>query len=103
MPIPIFACRVAYPNMTTLLRESFETAMDAVRDGRADLAMLPRENTPAGRVPGHSPPAAGFPACSSSASTSTYVEHCLLAIKGATVADLEARPFAHGGAGPGTA
>ena len=44
------ACRVAYPNMQTLPCESFETVLDAVRDGRADLAMLPCENSLAGRV-----------------------------------------------------
>ena len=45
------ACRFAYPAMTTLPCESFETAMDAVREGRVALAMLPCENSLAGRVP----------------------------------------------------
>jgi len=37
------ACRAAYPGMTTLSCESFETAIDAVKEGRATLAMLPCE------------------------------------------------------------
>ena len=45
------ACRVAYPDMKTLPCEMFETAMDAVREGQAELAMLPCENSLAGRVP----------------------------------------------------
>ena len=38
------ACRDAYPGWATLPCPSFEAAMDAVRDGAADLAMLPCEN-----------------------------------------------------------
>ena len=45
------ACRSAYPGWTTLPCPSFEAAMAAVREGRADLAMLPCENSLAGRVP----------------------------------------------------
>ena len=45
------ACRRAYPGWATLPCPSFEAAMEAVRDGRAQLAMLPRENSLAGRVP----------------------------------------------------
>ncbi|MBS5904214.1 MAG: prephenate dehydratase, partial [Acetobacteraceae bacterium] len=45
------ACRAAYPGWTTLPSPSFEAAMAAVREGRADLAMLPCENSLAGRVP----------------------------------------------------
>ena len=45
------ACRVAFPTMTTLPCETFESAMEAVREGRAQLAMLPCENSLAGRVP----------------------------------------------------
>jgi prephenate dehydratase len=45
------ACRAAYPGWTTLPCPSFEAAMAAVREGRAGLAMLPCENSLAGRVP----------------------------------------------------
>ncbi|HET6607099.1 MAG TPA: prephenate dehydratase domain-containing protein, partial [Rhodopila sp.] len=44
------ACRHAYPDMQTLPCASFEDAIDAVREGRADLGMLPCENSLAGRV-----------------------------------------------------
>ena len=82
------ACRVAYPNMTTLPCESFETAMDAVREGRAELAMLPCENSLAGRVPDihHLLPESGLFVIGEHFHR---VEHCLLAIKGATLADLK--------------
>ncbi len=58
------ACRVAYPDRETLPSESFETAMEAVREGRAELAMLPCENSLAGRGAGHPPPAARVRGCS---------------------------------------
>jgi prephenate dehydratase len=82
------ACRVAYPNMATLPCESFETAMDAVRDGRAELAMLPCENTLAGRVPDihHLLPDSGLFVIGEHFHR---VEHCLLAIKGAAISDLK--------------
>ncbi len=44
------ACRQVYPAMTTLPCAAFEDAFAAVREGRAALAMLPIENSVAGRV-----------------------------------------------------
>src|SRR3546814_18747405 len=44
------ACRAAYPDMTTLPCASFEQAFAAVEEGRAGLAMIPIENSVAGRV-----------------------------------------------------
>lgn len=44
------ACRAAAPECETVPCESFEDAIAAVHDGRADLAMLPVENSVAGRV-----------------------------------------------------
>ena len=44
------ACRQVYPAMTTLPCAAFEDAFAAVREGRAGLAMLPIENSVAGRV-----------------------------------------------------
>ena len=44
------ACREARPGMDTLPCATFEDAIEAVRKGDADLAMLPVENTTYGRV-----------------------------------------------------
>lgn len=44
------ACRAAYPGMTTLPCHTFEDAFAAVAAGRARLAMIPIENSVAGRV-----------------------------------------------------
>jgi prephenate dehydratase len=82
------ACRAAFPSMTTLPCESFETAMAAVRDGTAELAMLPCENSLAGRVPDihHLLPGSGLFVVGEHFQR---VEHCLLGIKGATIAGLK--------------
>ena len=74
--------------MTTLPCESFETAMDAVREGRADLAMLPCENSLAGRVPDihHLLPGSGLFVIGEQFHR---VEHCLLGVKGAAIGDLK--------------
>jgi len=44
------ACRQAYPDRATLPCRSFEDTFDAVASGKAALAMIPIENTVAGRV-----------------------------------------------------
>ena len=44
------ACRNAYPDMEVLACATFEGAFRAVKEGRAKLAMMPVENTVAGRV-----------------------------------------------------
>jgi prephenate dehydratase len=44
------ACRQARPEMEPLPCPTFEDAIEAVRQGEADLAMLPVENTTYGRV-----------------------------------------------------
>lgn len=44
------ACRTVFPDLKTLPCESFYDAFNAVNDGRADLAMIPVDNTIAGRV-----------------------------------------------------
>lgn len=44
------ACRNVYPNMEPLPCPTFEDAFNAVETGKADLAMIPIENTIAGRV-----------------------------------------------------
>ena len=44
------ACRRVFPELETLPSGNFEEAIIAVREGRAGLAMLPVENSVAGRV-----------------------------------------------------
>ena len=44
------ACRAVYPDLTTIPCNSFDDAFMAVIDGKADLAMIPVDNTIAGRV-----------------------------------------------------
>ena len=44
------ACRHVFPAMTTLPCHAFEDAFAAVRESRAALAMIPIENSVAGRV-----------------------------------------------------
>ena len=44
------ACRNVYPSMVPMPCPSFEDAFNAVETGKADLAMIPIENTIAGRV-----------------------------------------------------
>jgi prephenate dehydratase len=44
------ACREVYPDWTTLPCATFEAAFAAVSDGAADLAMIPIDNSSAGRV-----------------------------------------------------
>jgi prephenate dehydratase len=44
------ACREVFPKLATLPCTNFEDAIEAVREGRARLGMLPIENSVAGRV-----------------------------------------------------
>ncbi len=44
------ACRAMFPDMETIPCHGFEDTFKAVKDGRADLAMIPVDNTLAGRV-----------------------------------------------------
>ena len=44
------ACRNVYPAMEPLPGPTFEDAFNAVETGKADLAMIPIENSIAGRV-----------------------------------------------------
>ncbi len=82
------SCRHAYPGWTTLPCPSFEAAMQAVREGRAALAMLPCENSLAGRVPDihRLLPDSGLHVVGEHYER---VEHCLLAPKGASIATLK--------------
>ena len=44
------ACNEAYPRLSPLPCRTFEDCFTAVEKGEADLAMIPVENTIAGRV-----------------------------------------------------
>lgn len=81
------ACRNAFPGLVTLPCPSFEAAMDAVREGRAELAMLPCENSLAGRVPDiHRL----LPDSMLTVIGEQFqrVEHCLMAPEGASLATI---------------
>lgn len=81
------ACRTAFPGMATLPCQTFEAAIEAVRTGEAALAMLPTENSLAGRVPDMHAllPESGL---SIVAEHFQRVEHCLLAPRGAAIGDI---------------
>jgi prephenate dehydratase len=82
------ACRTARPGMTTLPCATFEEAFAAVRDGRAHLAMIPIDNSVAGRVADihHLLPDSGLHIIGEHFQK---VVHHLLAPKGATIAGLK--------------
>ncbi len=76
------ACRAVHPEMSTLACESFEDTFTAVAEGRAGLAMIPIENSSAGRVADihHLLPESGLHII---AEHFQKVDHQLLAPKGA--------------------
>ncbi len=82
------SCRHAYPGWTTLPCETFEAAMDAVRTGGAELAMIACENSLAGRVGDvhYLLPDSGLYVVGEHFQR---VEHCLLGVRGASIAGLK--------------
>ena len=82
------ACRQVYPRLTTLPCAGFEDAIAAVREGHAGLAMLPIENSVAGRVADihHLMPESGLHIIGEHFQP---VHHHLLAPKGATLDGLK--------------
>ena len=82
------ACRAVYPDLTTLPCPDFEDTFAAVSDGRARLAMIPIENSSAGRVADihHLLPESGLHIIGEHFQR---VDHQLLACKGATLEGLE--------------
>lgn len=82
------ACRTAYPGFETVPCETFEAAIEAVRSGAATLAMLPCENSLAGRVPDihRLLPQSGLFVVGEHFQR---VEHCLLGPPGAELADVK--------------
>ena len=81
------ACRNAYPEMTTLSCRVFEDAFEAVRSGKAQLAMIPIDNTIAGRVADihHLLPDSGLHIV---AEHFQRVNHHLLGVAGAKIDDI---------------
>jgi prephenate dehydratase len=82
------ACRTAYPGMTSLACATFEEAFAAVRERRAELAMIPIDNSVAGRVADihHLLPDSGLHIVGEHFQP---VVHHLLAVPGATLAGLK--------------
>ncbi len=82
------ACRTAFPGRPTLPCDTFEQAIEAVHAGTAGLAMLPCENSLAGRVPDiHALlPNSGL---SIVGEHFQRVEHCLLGPPGASIAGIK--------------
>ena len=78
------ACRRYFPELTPMPTASFEDTFDAVRSGRAKLAMIPIENSVAGRVADihHIMPDSGLYIIGE---RFLRVNHHLLAPKGATL------------------
>jgi prephenate dehydratase len=82
------ACRAAYPDCDTLPCFSFEDAFAAVREGKADLAMIAVENSIAGRVADvhHLLPEGGLHIVGEHYQP---IKHHLLVIKGAALSDIK--------------
>ena len=81
------ACRRVFPEMATLPCNQFEDAFAAVREDRAELAMMPIENSVAGRVADihHLMPDSGLHIIGEHFER---VNHHLLALPGATLATI---------------
>ncbi len=82
------ACRAVFPDLATMACASFEDTFAAVRDGRAGRAMIPIENSVAGRVADihHLLPDSGLHIV---AEHFQRVNHKLLAPGGATIKQLK--------------
>ncbi|MBF9048753.1 prephenate dehydratase [Roseobacter sp. HKCCD9010] len=82
------ACHEARPAMEALPCPTFEDAIEAVRDGRADMAMLPVENSTYGRVADihHLLPDSGLHIVDEAF---VRVHINLLAVPGATLSDVK--------------
>lgn len=82
------ACRAVYPDHETLPCETFGDAFSALTSGQADLAMIPVDNTLAGRVADvhHLMPKSGLYIIGEHF---LRVEHALLGVPGAKIEDLK--------------
>lgn len=81
------ACRSVFPDWETMPCETFDDAFSAVQGGDAELAMIPVDNTLAGRVADvhHLMPKSGLYIIGEHFQP---IEHSLLGIKGAKIEDL---------------
>ena len=81
------ACRAVFPAAETMPCSAFEDAFTAVTKGTADLAMIPIENTLAGRVADvhHLMPESGLYIIGEHFQP---IRHCLLGIKGSKINQL---------------
>ncbi len=82
------SCRTVAPEMETLPCHSFESAFNAVIEGKAELAMIPVDNSLAGRVADvhHLLPNAGLHIIGEHFQP---IKHALLGIKGAKIEDIK--------------
>ncbi len=82
------ACRAVFPGLETVPCHSFNDAFAAVNEGRADLAMIPVDNTIAGRVADvhHLMPEGDLFIIGEHFEP---INHMLLGVKGATITDLK--------------
>jgi prephenate dehydratase len=82
------ACHAAFPYMTTLPCPTFDAAMGAVQAGQAELAIIPVENSIAGRVADlHS--LLPHTRLKIVAEHFQRVEHCLVALPGVRLGDIK--------------
>jgi prephenate dehydratase len=82
------ACHAAFPYMTTLPCPTFDAAMGAVQAGKAELALIPVENSVAGRVADlHS--LLPHTKLKIVAEHFQRVEHCLVALPGVALKDIK--------------
>ena len=82
------ACHAAFPYMTTLPCPTFDAAMGAVQAGKAELAIIPVENSVAGRVADlHS--LLPHTKLKIAAEHFQRVEHCLVALPGVALKDIK--------------
>lgn len=81
------ACREKFPDAETVPCKTFYEAFDAARKGNADCAMIPIDNTLAGRVADvhHLLPDSGL---SMVGEHFLPVRHCLLGVKGSNINDV---------------
>lgn len=82
------SCRTVFPDMETVPCETFEEAFTAVQNGETDLAMIPVDNTLAGRVADvhHLMPKSGL---SIIGEHFLPIQHALLGVKGAALGDIK--------------
>ena len=82
------ACRAACPDYETLPCETFQAAFEAAQQGKADLAMIPIENTIAGRVADvhHLIPGSGLKIIGEHFEP---INHNLVGLKGSSIEDIK--------------